>query len=66
MEKIALVLVLSLALVLSIQSVVGDDVLSPKQINKATSKFKDAAESLSSSTGDAAESVKEIAWSWTD
>ncbi|XWS21048.1 hypothetical protein CRYUN_Cryun30bG0021800 [Craigia yunnanensis] len=66
MAKIALILVFSLALVLSIQSVIGDDVLSPEQINEAASEFKEAAQSLSSSTGNAAESVKESASSWTD
>ncbi|XWS14563.1 hypothetical protein CRYUN_Cryun35bG0020800 [Craigia yunnanensis] len=66
MAKIALVLVFLLALVLSIQSVVGDDSLSPEQVNKATSVFKDATQSMSSAAGSTAESVKETSSSWTD
>ncbi|XVE94699.1 hypothetical protein REPUB_Repub02eG0031400 [Reevesia pubescens] len=51
MAKIALVVVFSLVLVLSIQSVVGEFAFSEKQINETTSKFKKAAEETTSSWG---------------
>ena len=65
MAKIALVLVFLLALVLSIQTVVGDK-LSPEQVHEIISAVKDAAESTSSAVGSTAESVKETSSPWTD
>ena len=66
MAKISLVLVFLLALILSIQIVVGDDKLSPEQVHEAISAFKDAAQSTSNAVGNAAESVKDTSSSWTD
>ncbi|XP_021285145.1 uncharacterized protein LOC110417233 [Herrania umbratica] len=66
MAKTVLVLAFSLTLVLSIRSVVGEDALSPEQIDKATTEFKEITQSLSHGAGNAAESVKETASSLTD
>ena len=65
MAKIALVLVFLLALVLSIQTVVGDK-LSPEQVHEVISAVEDVAESTSSALGSTAENVKETSSPWTD
>ncbi|XVF73756.1 hypothetical protein PTKIN_Ptkin13bG0007700 [Pterospermum kingtungense] len=58
MAKSALVVVLALVLIISIQFVVGDDIFSQEQVDKFTSNVKDAAQNV-------AENVEDTSSSWS-
>ncbi|XVE69868.1 hypothetical protein DITRI_Ditri10aG0026300 [Diplodiscus trichospermus] len=65
MAKIALVFVFSFALILSIQSVVGDNALSPDALSPGAAPSPGQTNGVTSGFKDAAESVKETASSLT-
>ncbi|KAI3408715.1 SANT domain-containing protein [Psidium guajava] len=68
MAKIALALVLSLLLVLAVQSAARGDALSPvaDQLGQAAASAKGAAQSMGTAAKEAAEDAKDTASSWSD